>query len=93
MRYVYEQGLRASSSLRSHERNRVALRAGGKRRGLLSQLLMDVINDAIPEVFVDIITDVISDVIFEVGGGSASWGVPLTMGTRVIVDTHRGYDR
>ena len=86
MRYKYEQGLRASSSLRSHERNRVAHRARGKREGLLSQLLRDVINGEIPEVFVDVIIDVINDVIFEGGRGDDSWGVPLINGIRVIVD-------
>ena len=63
--------------------------AGGKREGLLSQVLAEVINGKIPEVFVDIIIDVINDVIFEEDGGGDSWGVPLTMGSRVIVDTHR----
>ena len=66
----------------------VTHRAGGSREGLLSQQLADVINGEIPEVFIDNIIDVINDVISEGGGSDESWGVPLAMGIRVIVDVY-----
>ena len=60
---------------KGHERTRVAYRAGGRREGLLSQLLTDVINGEIPEVSVDVLIDVISVAISDVISRSGCVGL------------------